>query len=380
MFTERMEFKLIIKKLNNTLLQNEETVFDKWHQESSKHKKYFEWVKKNYKEDNLDIDIEQAWKSLEVKINIPKKKIQFWKYAVAASIAILISITFFFSKNPSSISEPTIVNNSIDIGTDKATLTLEDGTYINLEKGQKHVADNFSSNGEEIIYKASSTSNPEIVYNYLTIPRGGQYFIKLSDGTQVWLNSESKLKYPTSFVDGETRNVELVYGEAYFDVSPSTNHNGSKFKVFSGIQQVEVLGTEFNIKAYKDENLIHTTLVEGKVAINTANNHKEILKPNEKSILNKSSKDIFIIEVDVFSETAWKKGLFSFKEKSLKEIMKVLSRWYDVNVVFENKELEDVQFKGVINKNQNIEEILTLIKQTNFINTYDIKNNEIVIN
>ena len=148
----------------------------------------------------------------------------------------------------------------------------------------------------------------------------------LSDGTKVWLNSESQLKYPVAFNDGETRQVELVYGEAYFDVSPSTAHKGARFKVFNQSQEVEVLGTEFNIKAYKDETNIYTTLVEGKVAISAAGKN-QILKPNQQSNLNLETGSIEITTVDVYNETTWIDGIFSFENKPLKEILKVLSRW-----------------------------------------------------
>lgn len=308
----------------------------------------------------------------------PLYKRNIFKYAVAASIVLLISLTFIFKKDNIQTTEPNIVNNNIKVGTDKAILTLKDGEEIALEKGETYISDNLTSNGEEIVYTTAPLTESEIAYNSLTVPRGGQYFVKLSDGTQVWLNSESKLKYPINFIEGETREVELVYGEVYFDVSPSTDHNGSKFKVFSGIQEVEVLGTEFNVKAYKGEDFIYTTLVEGKVIIgNTINS--EILKPREQAILNPLNKDIVISEVDVNSEIAWRRGLFSFRNKSLKNIMKVLSRWYDVDVIFVDKTLEDVQFKGVLNRNQNIEEILILIKNTNFIKSYDIEDNTIIL-
>ncbi|TGV00561.1 FecR family protein [Flavivirga rizhaonensis] len=304
-----------------------------------------------------------------------------FKYGVAASLILFIAFNFFFKDNQllvDPINKSVIVNNDIKIGTDKAILTLEDGTGVILEKGENYIADNLSSNGEALIYNTAREKKTEIAYNYLTIPRGGQYQVKLSDGTIVWLNSESQIKYPVSFPKGEARQVELLYGEAYFDVSPSTNHNGAKFKILTGIQEVEVLGTEFNIKAYKDEKTIYTTLVEGKVAIKNGELNN-ILSPNQQSILNTKNNDLVIAKVDTFSEIAWKRGVFSFKNKSLKDIMKVLSRWYDVDVVFIDKTLEDVQFKGVLSKNQNIEEILILIKNTNFINAYEINNNTIIL-
>nr|WP_315246764.1 FecR domain-containing protein [uncultured Flavobacterium sp.] len=304
-----------------------------------------------------------------------------FKYGTAAAILLFVFFNAVYNEDnlqKIKTSETIIVNNNIKIGSDKATLTTEDGTTIVLEKGKSYTANNLVSNGKELVYSKASSSKAAIAYNYLTIPRGGEFFVKLADGTQVWLNSESKLKYPVSFVEGQTRKVELVYGEAYFEVSPSTAHQGAKFKVLSGLQEVEVIGTQFNIKAYKDEDVIYTTLVEGKVAVDIGD-QREMLKPAQQLTLNKLNKNRVIAEVDVYSETAWKKGLFAFKSKNLKEIMQVLSRWYDVDVVFEDKSLEKIEFKGVLNKNQNIEEILTLIKKTKFINAYEIKKDRIII-
>ncbi|HEX9826742.1 MAG TPA: FecR family protein, partial [Flavobacteriaceae bacterium] len=201
-----------------------------------------------------------------------KKKPQFWRYAAAAILIIALASTYFLRdtifNNQIQIENttPIIVNNQIAPGIDKATLTLEDGTEMVLVKGASVQTKNATSNGEEIIYQ-QTTGNRQPATNTLTIPRGGQFFITLADGTKVWLNSETQIKYPVSFVKGQSRQVELVYGEAYFDVSPSTAHGGSNFKVFNNNQEVEVLGTEFNIKAYKDEINIFTTLVEGKVAV-----------------------------------------------------------------------------------------------------------------
>ena len=373
-----MEFKLIIKKLNKTLTPEEETIFSKWYNESNSHKDYFNSVKTNYKTDLDLIDVEKGWLVIQHNLKTRKQK-YYWKYAIAASIVLLISINFIFNKKENTnIVEPTIVdNNTIKVGSDKATLTLEDGTHITLEKGQQYVSDNLESNGEEIIYKSKNKSKSEIVYNYLTIPRGGQYHITLSDGTEIWLNSESQLKYPTSFIEGENRMVELVYGEAYFDVSPSTNHKGSKFNVRHQNQNVEVLGTAFNIKAYNDETNIYTTLVEGEVAINY-NGEKQNLTPNKQANINTLNGNITIYDVDVESIISWKNGLFTFKGKSLKDIMKVISRWYDIDVIFINKDLESLKFKGVLSKNQSVEEILAIMK-SNTINDYEIKNKTIII-
>jgi ferric-dicitrate binding protein FerR (iron transport regulator) len=267
---------------------------------------------------------------------------------------------------------------------------LENGEEVTLTKGTQFQTQNAISNGEEIVYQQLSSPAPALpsgrqsrennkpqTTNTLTIPRGGQFYIKMSDGTKVWLNSESQLKYPVSFTDGESRQVELVYGEAYFEVSPSTKHKGSDFKVVHNKQEVQVLGTAFNIKAYKDETNVYTTLVEGSVAINYVGRTQKLV-PGQQSNLNVNANTLTISEVDVKTEIAWKDGVFNFKEKSLKDIMKVLSRWYDMEVVFENKELENVGFVGVLRKNQDIEDILSLIKSTS-INNYEINNKTIIL-
>lgn len=330
-------------------------------------------------------DANRIYKNIQVlkkqQENKPAKKKQYiWRYAAAVLVVGLLATTYVFRNNTSNttIEVAPIIVNTIEPGTDKATLTLDDGSVVALEKGSSHQTKNANSNGKKIIYKAESINKKtEVAYNYLTIPRGGQFFIELSDGTQVWLNSETQLKFPVSFIAGETRKVELVYGEAYFDVSPSNMHNGAKFMVVNQAQDVEVLGTQFNIKAYKDEQNVYTTLVEGKVEIN-ASSVKQLLVPNEQSNLNKLSSNMSVSVVDVKTEVSWKTGVFSFKGKTLKEIMKVISRWYDVEVVFENKELESLKFKGVLEKGQPIEEILAIMKSST-ITSYEIKDNVITL-
>ena len=372
-----MEFKLIIKKLNNTLSEEEATIFQDWYNESNFHRAYFKKVKENYNNEIVLIDIEKGWKEVEQKIKpVAVNKTGYLKYAVAAAIVLLISISFLFNNGKDrEVVVPVITNNTIKTGTDKATLTLEDGTLIALEKGEQYISENLESDGEALVYKGSSVTSKEMVYNYLTIPRGGQYHIVLSDGTEVWLNSDSQIKYPVTFIKGETRQIELVYGEAYFDVTPSTANNGSKFKVHTESQEIEVLGTEFNISAYKDERAIYTTLIEGKVAVINGKANT-ILSPNQQSIIVKEKNGINVVKADVYSVTSWRKGVFSFDNMPLENIMKVLARWYDVDVVFANPNLMREDFTGVLRKNQNIEDILNSIQTTNNI-AYEINNKTI---
>ncbi len=379
---------ILVKYLMNAANIDELEELTSWLNDDRNKQTFKNYIRTNYAMDinTNEFDTENAKKEYLRKIRQDKKlvhKIKTYKvFKYAAAAVIVFGLGYFFRDNifNSSVETvPIIVNtNTILPGTDKATLTLEDGSIMALEKGASFQTQNANSNGEELIYEAGKRNSKEIAYNYLTIPRGGKFYVKLPDGTQVWLNSESQLKYPTTFKEGETRKVELVYGEAYFDVSPSSIHKGSKFKVFNQSQEIEVLGTEFNIKAYKDETHIYTTLVEGKVAVNFENK-KQYLIPNQQSNLNLNTHALSVDVVDVYNEISWKDGVFSFERKPLKEIMKVLSRWYDIDVIFMNKPLEDVKFFGVLGKDQNIKEILETIKKFKIIKNYEIKEKIIIL-
>lgn len=323
------------------------------------------------------IDTNEGWKKVYSKINPNKKSSIKGVYKAAAVILLFVSIGYLTFTNLKANKDLHNEVSKISTGTDKAVLTLADGSYIFLEKGKTFKSGTFHSNGERLEYSRNNGSS-KTVFNSLTIPRGGQYQIVLSDSTIVWLNADTKIKYPVNFVEGAPRSVELVYGEAYFDVSPSTKHRGNIFRVSTQEQAVEVVGTEFNIKAYNDEAFIHTTLVEGKVHV-IVDEQKQLLRPGERTILDIATKNIIKQEVNVDHDIAWIRGYFNFKDKPLKDIMKVLSRWYDVEIAFEVRELEKIKFSGLLNRKQNIEDILNGIKNTKFINAYEIKNKTITI-
>lgn len=340
------------------------------------------------------VDKDKAWNKIISRLENPLMQVvekkeskvfsmrnRWFKYAAAAIVVGILTTTYLFRSNLFTKpidATPTLVNANIEAGTDKATLTLEDGSVVVLKKGKTFHRQNATSNGKDIVYQDTEKDPTKIAYNYLTIPRGGQFSIKLSDGTQVWLNSETKLKFPVAFVEGELRQVELVYGEAYFEVSPSTAHKGARFKVFNKSQEVEVVGTEFNIKAYKDEANVYTTLVKGKVDV-SAQNKKQRLIPNQQLNLDLKSKTLIVSTIDVYDEIAWKEGIFSFRKKSLEEIMKVLSRWYDLDVQFANPELKKTGFNGIIGKDQKIEEVLETIKGYGIIKDYKITGKTMIL-
>ncbi len=342
------------------------------------------------------IDKDKAWNTIVSKLENPLEKIasrkkskvfslnnRWFKYAGAAILVGIVTTTYIFRNN--FFTNPIVLNpvvveakTRIEAGTDKATLTLENGSVVVLKNGATVQTQNATSNGKQIVYKTNQKNQTKTACNYLTIPRGGQFFIKLSDGTQVWLNSESQLKFPVAFEDGEIRQVELVYGEAYFDVSPSSLHKGSKFKVLNKSQEVEVVGTEFNIKAYKDETNVFTTLVEGKVNVSIGSK-KQKLVPSQQLNLNTITNAAIVSTVDVYDDISWKEGVFSFKRKSLEDIMIVLSRWYDLDVKFANSELKKSGFNGIVGKDQKIEDILETIKSYGVIKEYKIINKTVIL-
>lgn len=308
-----------------------------------------------------------------------KRGYKVFKYAAVVILISFLSVSYFFKNEwfvGGKYSKPNLpvgIANNIVPGTNKATLTLDNGAVFLLEEGSTLNIQNAKSNGGQIVYSAEDQNPKKIEYHTVKTPRGGQYYIVLSDSTEIWLNSETLFRYPVEFVNGKPRKVELIYGEAYFHVSSI----GSSFHVLNQGQTVEVLGTEFNISAYQNETDIYTTLVKGNVAIGV-NGQEQRLQPNEQSKVNASNKSMVVYQVDANAETSWRHGLFTFKGKPLKDIMKVLSRWYDVDIIFMDKKLESIKFKGVLGKNQNIEEILSIMK-TNTINNYEIKGKTITL-
>lgn len=372
MISKRIQ-SLIAKQLTRQASLKEIEELTLWLQHPANEKEFKNYIKVNHAVDAavLQFNKKETQEKLQVLIKNDQKVVRlrkiksFTKYAAAVVIALATSIYFVsdtFKSAP--VDETPLV-------TDHAILTLEDGSEVALEKGGSFEVNNVKATGEEIIYQGGQEKTAELVYNYLTIPRGAQFSLQLPDGTKVWLNSDTQLKYPVQFRSGESRKVELVYGEAFFDVSPSSDHNGDDFRVLQNKQEVQVVGTQFNIKAYKDESRIYTTLVEGKVNVNFKNMQQKLL-PDQQSVYDVETGALQITEVDVYNSISWKDGVFSFENMPLKDIMKVLARWYDIEVVFENETIENERYTGRLRKKQSLEEILVSIKKIGMVKDFEI--------
>jgi hypothetical protein len=330
-------------------------------------------------------DLQMAKSKIHKRIRLIEKRNKLERYkkiAFAASIILLVGISLF---NQFYFNETIIIRDPIVIGTDKAVLTLENGDQVILEKGQKFQNKTVNSDGKELSYSiknrsSSNFKNEKIASNFLTIPRGGQFSLNLEDGTKVLLNSDSKIKYPVKFIKGKKRQVELLYGEAFFDVSSSQNNNGSEFIVSTKTQKINVLGTKFNIKAYSEDDIITTTLVEGKVKVENGEN-QILLFPNQQSKVDSNSPVINVSDVDVSQQISWINGLFSFNDTSLEDIMHTLSRWYDLEFIFKSANQKGFIFSGILERTKSIEDILFIIEKTSSSNeiNFEINNKTIII-
>ena len=300
----------------------------------------------------------------------------WYQLGIAASILILITTGLYFYKNrtvddniAAKVVEPK--EAIITPGDDKAILTLSDGTKIILEDAKNGILANQAgvsiqkTSDGELLYSFSNSANtvsPEtkenVIYNKIETPIGGKYQVNLPDGSKVWLNSSSSLRFSALF-NGHTREVEQS-GEAYFDVS---KNKGKPFRVITKDQIVEVLGTQFNINSYSDEGPIKTTLIEGSVKI-IYKDKVVLLSPGQQF----QPKELVsaVVEADTEEVVAWKDGYFVFKNEDIKSIMRKLSRWYNVEVSYSG-DIPEVGFGGNISKSKDISEVLDVLQLTNAI-------------
>jgi len=311
----------------------------------------------------LEEDQKESLDKLLKKIQGKPKTIQLPRFAIAASVLVFLTAGIYFlvikNKSQQQIAASKPQKQDIAPGGNKAILTLGDGSTIVLNSAK---IGKLASQGNIIIKKAAdgqisygnvnSNASKEIIYNTAATPQGGQYQFILSDGTKVWLNAASSIKYPVVF-NGSERRVELT-GEAYFEVA----HNDKKpFKVISNGQTVEVLGTHFNINAYNDGQAIKTTLLEGSVKV-SAEGVSNIIKPGQQARFEHGS--INLTNVDLDEVVAWKNGFFFFEENNIQEVMRQLSRWYGVEIKYEGQ-LPSRRFSGEISRNVNLSEILDIL-------------------
>ncbi|RZK77392.1 MAG: DUF4974 domain-containing protein [Pedobacter sp.] len=319
---------------------------------------------KNLIKERVDLQIEQLSKNNNVKKLLPS----WFNYAAAAAVLIVISTSILIFRNyQENSSYALFASNDIDPGGHRAILTLSNGKKIVLDAAkageiasQSGITVTKTTDGQ-LVYKVVDNGEAQSLSetNTITTPNGGNYQVSLPDGTMVILNAASSLTFPTSF-RGIERMVNLE-GEAYFEV---TKNAEMPFKVKSGRQVVEVLGTHFDINAYDNEPVIKTTLLEGSVKVNY-NNASALIKPGQQTIIAlNDAKKIDVRDADLEKELAWKNGAFSFENDDLQSVMRQIARWYDAEVVYEG-DFPDDKFFGGIPKSSKLSGVAKILELNN---------------
>lgn len=310
------------------------------------------------------------------------KSVRGWDYrswsAAAVIFLILCAGLYYFKSNKTEqLREQAAA--AISPGGDKATLTLADGKVISLQAARNGQLAEVSG------VKITKTKNGELVYslsdaaavgaigeNTISTPKGGQYVLILPDGTKVWLNAASALKFPTAFSGSKERKVTLS-GEAYFEVAKLKN----PFVVTTDKQRVQVLGTHFNINAYLDEQQTKTTLLEGSVRVSSLTTGNVVmLSPGEEARLMANRLDVQ--KADIERNTDWKNGIFMFKNESLEGIMRKIARWYNVEIVYEQYAPRKETFSGIVSRYDNVNKVLRRLELTGAV-SFKIQGRKIMV-
>lgn len=355
-----MEYSLLVKRLKKGLNPEEEKQFQEWYSSSPEHREYFEDLKENFQDSHeLKINTSLAWK--KINKNIIETKNSYWKYVVAAIMVVgFLSFPIYSFLNTPLEEKDKMVNvNELEAPSRGVIFKDQNGNSVTFGKNDSVVSGKYYQGGKNKL-KISKVSEA-VGINTIIVPTGKQFNIELSDGTKVTLNAKSKLEFPTSFSEDDQRKVNLIYGEAYFEVTPAFENKGKKFIVENSNQNIEVVGTSFNIENYNEGEIV-TTLVEGEINLLYGNN-KAVMTPGQQSTVKNQNLEI-IKNVEVYEYVAWKDGMFLFKDKSLEDIFNVLSRWYDIDVKFEQKALQEIKFNGRFKQQQKLKNILDIIENT----------------
>ncbi|HEY9261998.1 FecR family protein [Chitinophaga sp.] len=340
----------------------------------------------NGQQGRLDVEVNKFRSLLQDHIDqsttVHNKVRHLYRWRVAAAVLLLVAggaawYQFGYRHTASSAKAPLAQQQDVLPGASKARLLLGDGTEVALDAIQANglkEKDGTRINNDKgkLVYNVAGNSSNEMMFNTLSTPRGGEYQLVLPDGTKVWLNAASSLRFPTKFA-GKDRTVYLT-GEAYFDVAQNA---GQPFLVqLKNGLKVAVLGTAFNIMAYDDEAAVNTTLVSGKVKVAQINGSSVVLAPSQQALLPKDSQEFEVSDADIDKNIAWKTGMFEFDDDDITTVMRQLARWYDVNVKF-NGPVPDKHYTGSIRKQSTLSQALHILKTAGI--QYTIAGKEIIV-
>jgi ferric-dicitrate binding protein FerR (iron transport regulator) len=310
------------------------------------------------------------------RLRVARRRKMVYSSLAAAVVAGMIATGLYVSQSGKKAAPVAAVHAKVLLpGSDKAMLTLADGTVIPLDSGnngalaQQGNTQIMNRNGA-LSYNAGGQGS-EVMYNTVATPHGGQYQLTLADGSRVWLNAASSIRFPTAFT-GRERIVEIT-GEAYFEIVQQAD---MPFRVKVHNVEVNVLGTSFNIMAYQDEQFIKTTLVDGAVQLKHGDN-ASILKPGLQASLSAKDEDFVIGQADLEQTLAWKEGKFKFRNTNIRTIMRQLSRWYDIEVSYQG-DVSDIDLTGVISRREEAGKLLKALEATQRVQ-FEVNGNNVTV-
>lgn len=310
----------------------------------------------------------------QVTLAVPVYRRMWFRYSAAASILVAALLSWYIF-SPFKAAVPVATTN-IPPGSNKAVLTLANGRQIVLNSAQNGL---LGKQGTVQIIKLDSgllsyqgaTTTGEVLYNTIATPRGGQFQVLLPDGSRVWLNAASSLRFPTAFT-GADRAVTLT-GEAYFEVA---QNQAKPFAVTVNNMKVQVLGTSFNIMAYEEEGAVNTTLVSGAVKVNCENN-QAVIAPGQQAVLPTGKSQFEIGAANIEAAVAWKEGHFLFDNNDIYTIMRQVGRWYDVEISYQG-DLSGITLSGAISRKKYVSQVLDILATTGRVQ-FEMKDNRIIV-
>lgn len=356
--------------LTGCITEKEQQELEKWKQEDVRHANLIEKLRReeDFEENQQLLEhfpIDEGWNRIQGRLLFKERKqirfVRWWKYAAVIFLVLGSGFLYLHVRRAVPV-DTTTFSQTIPSGKQAARLTLGSGRVMEILPGDHFTLSEtdgtvIRKDSAGIDYQQMNANKDTLVYNQMETLTGMEYTLTLSDGTQVFLNAESVLKYPVAFREN-VREVELS-GEAYFKVAKDTAH---PFIVKMGGVYLQVLGTSFNARSYSDENQVVTTLVEGCVKINNRN-----IIPGEQAVYDKQTGQLKVGQVDVNQYIAWKNGRFVFRNERLAEVMKTLSRWYGMEYHFLDDAAKEVRIGASFGRYNDMTPIVDMLKHTGLV-------------
>ena len=379
-----MDWRLIKRSFTSSLDEEDRQVLEAWLDESERHRQLYEEMKRFVaRRENFQLDVETKKRfkqDFETRVDEAYRRrgrrvwLKVVSYAAMLALPIIVGMLLWTRQPVEEVVDYGI--GPIEHGVRKATLVLNDGKVLALDTSRMTLKEidgvTIHTNDQALVYVDSLDDQDVNLQNRLITPKGGEYTIMLADGTKVWVNAATEIRYPVKFA-GKERRVRLE-GEAYFEVVKNTE---KPFIVEANGMEVKVYGTQFNVNTRRDDQ-IQTTLVEGSVSVKPKGLAEVMLKPNQQAVFNKLAGRVTVRDVDVLSYVAWQRGNCYFENKSIGEILDELSLWYDIQVFFVNNEVRNERFSGYLPRYEEINGLLSLIEKTSHVQ-FEIKGRVIIV-